>query len=170
MHTAVYQETSLETRGQGVFIVSWSHKHKLSWWCSDKEYTCRSRRHRFDPWVGKISWRKRWQSMPVFLPGKFHWERSLVGYSPWDRKRVGHDLVQLIWLKFPWGFCPEKSLHDLTITVKVSHFRRLLQASLLTPNLYNSRQFLRVFVYTHMCFPSPFSSRKQKQYMPTIYL
>ena len=93
MHTAVYQETSLETRGQGVFIVSWSHKHKLSWWCSDKEYTCRSRRHRFDPWVGKISWRKRWQSMPVFLPGKFHWERSLAGYSPRDRKRVGHDLV-----------------------------------------------------------------------------
>ena len=28
---------------------------------------------------------------PVFLPEKFHGQRSLVGYSPWDCKRVGHD-------------------------------------------------------------------------------
>ena len=27
----------------------------------------------------------------VFLPGKFHEQRSVVGYSPWDRKRVRHD-------------------------------------------------------------------------------
>ena len=27
---------------------------------------------------------------PAFLPGKFHGQRSLVGYSPWTRKRVGH--------------------------------------------------------------------------------
>ena len=34
----------------------------------------------------KISWRRRWQSTPVFLPGKFHGQRSLAGYSPWDHK------------------------------------------------------------------------------------
>ena len=35
----------------------------------------------FDPWVGKkIPWRKEWQSTPVFLPGEFHGQRSLVGY------------------------------------------------------------------------------------------
>ena len=40
----------------------------------------------FKPWVGKISWRRKWQPTPVFLPGKSHGWRSLVGYSPWGRK------------------------------------------------------------------------------------
>ena len=38
----------------------------------------------FDPWIGKISWRRKWQPTPVFLPGKSHGRRSLVSYSPWD--------------------------------------------------------------------------------------
>ena len=29
----------------------------------------------------------------VFLPGKSHGQRSLVGYSPWGRKRVRHNLA-----------------------------------------------------------------------------
>ena len=45
----------------------------------------RSKRHGFDPWVRKISWRREWQSTPAF-PGKFHGQRSLVGYSPWGHK------------------------------------------------------------------------------------
>ena len=36
----------------------------------------------FDPWVGKIPWREKCQSTPVFLPGESHGQRSLVGYSP----------------------------------------------------------------------------------------
>ena len=44
------------------------------------------RRPGFDPWVGKIPWRRKWQPTPVFLPGKSHGLRSLVGYSPWGRK------------------------------------------------------------------------------------
>ena len=36
----------------------------------------------FDHWVGKISWRRKWQPTPVFLPGESHGRRSLVGYSP----------------------------------------------------------------------------------------
>ena len=44
------------------------------------------RRPRFDPWVGKISWRRKWQPTPVFLPGESQGQRSLVGYSPWGRK------------------------------------------------------------------------------------
>ena len=43
-------------------------------------------KHGFSPWVRKIPWRWKWQPTPVFLPGKFHRQRSLVGYSPWDRK------------------------------------------------------------------------------------
>ena len=51
---------------------------------------CRGRRRcGFDPWVRKIPWKKKWQPDLVFLPGKFHGQRSLVGYSPWGR-RVRH--------------------------------------------------------------------------------
>ena len=39
------------------------------------------RRHEFDPWVRKILWRREWLSTPVFLPGKFHGQRNLAGYS-----------------------------------------------------------------------------------------
>ena len=42
------------------------------------------KRHRFNPWVRKISWRRKWQPTPVLLPGEFQGQRSLVGYSPWD--------------------------------------------------------------------------------------
>ena len=40
-------------------------------------------RHEFDPWVRKIPWSRKCQPTPVFLPGQFHGQRSLVGYSPW---------------------------------------------------------------------------------------
>ena len=44
---------------------------------------CRSRRrHGFDPWVGKIPWRRAWQPSPVFLPGESRGQRSLAGYNP----------------------------------------------------------------------------------------
>ena len=50
-----------------------------------KESTCQCKRHKrhgFNPRIWKI-WRRKWQSTPVFLPGKFHGSRSLEGYSPW---------------------------------------------------------------------------------------
>ena len=40
----------------------------------------------FDPWVGKVPWRRAWQPTPAFLPGESHGQKSLVGYSPWDHK------------------------------------------------------------------------------------
>ena len=45
----------------------------------------RHRRPRFHTWVGKIPWRRKWQSTPVFLPGKSRGQRRLTGYSPWGR-------------------------------------------------------------------------------------
>ena len=43
-------------------------------------------RHKFDPWVREIPWRRAWQPTPVFLPGESLGQRSLVGYSPWGGK------------------------------------------------------------------------------------
>ena len=56
---------------------------------SGKEFAHQGRRcerHGFDPWLGKIPWRRKWQPTPVFLPGKFHGQRSLVGYSSQNHK------------------------------------------------------------------------------------
>jgi len=50
-----------------------------------KQSTCQCRRCDFYPWVRKISWRRKWQPTPVFLPAESHGQRSLAGY------RVGHD-------------------------------------------------------------------------------
>ena len=55
---------------------------------SDGKWAMQCRRPRFDPWVGKIPWRQKWQPTPVLLPGKFHGQRSIVGYSPWVHKEL----------------------------------------------------------------------------------
>jgi len=52
---------------------------------SGKKPASQCRRHkrlRFDPWVGKIPWRRAWQPTLVFLPEESHGQRSLAGYSP----------------------------------------------------------------------------------------
>ena len=38
------------------------------------------------PGLERFPWRRKWQSTPVFLPGEFHRQRRLVGYSPWGHK------------------------------------------------------------------------------------
>ena len=72
------------------YSISLYSLYGLPCWLSVKESTWR---HRFDPWLGKIPWRRKWQPTPVFLPGKSHGPRNLVGYSPWGHKRVWHDLA-----------------------------------------------------------------------------
>ena len=42
----------------------------------------------FDPWVRKSPWRREWQLIPIFLPGKSNGQRSLVGYSPFGCKEL----------------------------------------------------------------------------------
>ena len=44
--------------------------------------TGRLRRHRFNPWVEKIPWKRKWQYISVLLPGKLHGQRNLEDYSP----------------------------------------------------------------------------------------
>ena len=65
----------------------------LPWWLNGKESTWQCRRHGFSPWVRKIPWSRKWQPTPELLPGESHGQRSLAGYSPWDRKWVRHGLA-----------------------------------------------------------------------------
>ena len=65
---------------------------KLPKWLNDIKSFCQCRshkRHGFNPWVKKIPWRRKWQPTPVPLPGKCHWQRNLVGYSPCGFKEWG---------------------------------------------------------------------------------
>ena len=58
---------------------------------SSKEpaFQCRRcKRHRLNPWVRKIPWRRAWQPIPVFLTGEFHGQKSLVGCSLWGCKEL----------------------------------------------------------------------------------
>ena len=66
----------------------------LPWWLRWSRVCLKCGRPGFNPWVGKISWRRKWQPTPVFLPGESHGRRSLVGHSPWGCK--GSDRTE--WL------------------------------------------------------------------------
>ena len=81
-----------------LIALSWLRQYRICLQC---------RRCGFNPWVGKIPWRREWLLTPVFLPVEFHGQRSLVGYSPWGRKEADttegltfsfFDLV--MWLEF----------------------------------------------------------------------
>ena len=54
----------------------------------------------FDPWVGKIPWRRKWQPTPVFLAGESHGQRSLVGYSLRGHKES--DMAERLHFHFQW--------------------------------------------------------------------
>ena len=43
---------------------------------------------RFDPWIGKIPGRRKWQPIPVYFPAESHGQRSLEGCSPWGGKEL----------------------------------------------------------------------------------
>ena len=76
-----------------LLIYSHSSGYKDFLWGSDsKESACYEALNGFNPCVKKISWKRELQPTPVFLTGKSHGQKSLVGYSPWSHKRVGHDL------------------------------------------------------------------------------
>ena len=62
------------------------HVMKLPWWLSQYSICLQCRKPGFNPWVRKISWRRKWQSTPIFLPGISCGRRSLVDYSPRGRK------------------------------------------------------------------------------------
>ena len=58
-------------------------------WLISKESACHCRRCRFDPWVRKIPWRRKWQPTPVFLPGRILWTGEPGGLQSTGAQRVG---------------------------------------------------------------------------------
>ena len=82
-HWSVYLVNHKNSNLRGIYCLGLG----LPRWLSAKlTRQCRRCRYGLDPWVGKIPWRRKWQPAPIFLPGKFHGQRSLVGYSPYVTK------------------------------------------------------------------------------------
>ena len=72
---------------QYVYVFKYTCNHNgLPSWLKRERIHLQCKRPGFDPWVGKMPWRRAWQPTPVFLPGGFDGQRSLEGYSPWGPK------------------------------------------------------------------------------------
>ena len=100
--------------------------------------TCQSRRWRrcrFNPWVGKIPWKRKWQPNPVFLPGESHGQRSLAGYSSrgrneWDTTEQATEHAPLFW----WLCLPFREIlclcllrpSDLNFSSSLAHTAQVL--------------------------------------------
>ena len=70
-------------------------------WHSGKESACQCRRYRrpaFNPWGGKIPWRRKWQPTLGFLPGESHGQRSLAGYTVHGIAKSRKWLSTHLWL------------------------------------------------------------------------
>ena len=81
----------------------------------------KGRRCGFSLWVGTFPWKKKWQPVPVFLPGKFQGQRSLVGYSPWGHKELDTPETEHA------GMCKDApvSIHLLKGILLTSKFQQL---------------------------------------------
>ena len=107
----------------------------------------------FDPWVRKIPWSQKWHLAPVFLPGKFHGQRSVTGDSPWDCKEL--DMTE--WLSIyitVW----EQLIHGFSSVVSTQYsktFRFLLKlflGSLDPPAISRAQSSFSSWV-THLSHP-----------------
>ena len=52
--------------------------------------------------LGLVPWRRAWLPTPIFLPGEFHGQRSLAGYSPWGHREL--DITEQLTLSLFFFF------------------------------------------------------------------
>ena len=126
----------------------------------------RHKRCGFDPWVGKIPWRRAWQSIPVFLPGESHGERSLAGCSPLSCTEL--DTTEAIWHTCTHGNSMFNILRSCQTIFQSSciilHFDQQCMRIPVSPHLYQCSlsvffimailvdvsQYLLMFFYLHV--------------------
>ena len=131
----------------------WSHT-ALGVQIPGLESACQCRRHKrrgFDPWMGKIPWRRAWQPTSVFSPGRSYGHRSVVGYSPWGHKDWSNNSCsyeQIASLLYP---CLDFLICEMELKVTLSgllwELRELTQWTL----------FL-IYFYLFGCTSSPFAA------------
>ena len=72
----------------------------LPWWLRWYKSACNAGGSGFDPWLGKIPWRREWLPTPVFLPGELDRQRGLVGCSPWSHKSITTEQLTLSFFSY----------------------------------------------------------------------
>ena len=83
---------------------------------SDGKSIClQSGRPGFNPWVGQIPWRRKWQPTPVLLPGKSHGQRSLAGCSPWGCKES--DMTERLHFTFIKWFAMDNTFPVMEVSL-----------------------------------------------------
>ena len=100
--------------------------------------------HWFDPWVRKILWSRKWQPILVFLPGKFHGQRSRESYSPWS--------------------CKETDITEGAHTHTPLHIKWLFDINFLAKNKLGYRTLISIFLEQQSCiqfFSLLFSNLKE---------
>ena len=120
-------------------LTDWTELVSTPGGSDSKESACNAGRPKFNRWVGKISWRRKWQPTPIFLPGEFHGQRNLAGYSPWGCKES--DTIERLTLH-AWNVLPLLlllfSLKTKTKTKHLFHAKYHLAKYKLEPELQKS--------------------------------
>ena len=123
------------------------------WW----RILLQCKRWGFDPQVWNIPWRRVWEPTPVFLPGKSHGQRSLIGYSPWGHKRVGHDLVTKQQQIFLFSYQVASSADS---EKGREGYERLVE--LICWNTWRTKNTWHIEILTILCWRNEWKERERK--------
>ena len=166
-HSPVFKTLTVQTQmyNWNDYTIPYIYK-RLPRWGSGKvsAYECRTyERFRFNPWVQKIPWRRKWQPTPVFLPGLIPGQRCLVGYSPWSdnqldmTERNQSETVYLITyrrLYYTCTLCLDVPGHptdeDTALSLRHSQFRHKCVTGMTIPSFryIKSPPFFQVKIYS----------------------
>ena len=117
----------------------------------------------FDPWVGKIPWRRAGQPTLVFFPRESHGHRRLVGCSPWgykeldmtERKRTAHSSSIFNFLRnFHTSF--HSGYTSFTFPLLRSYILVFNSFELISVNDVINYFHFHSFIYDNPVFPTPF--------------
>ena len=156
----------------------WGTRHSpvLPKWYNSKESTCQCRRRSFNPWVGKIPWRRKWKPTPVFLTGKSHGGKNLLGYSPWGRKELDMtERLSFFFLKHSLTTWPPKLFPFGSTTVLIaastlSNSKYIHTASSTGPSrISNITHFPTLPYFSHSSLVSTSKSSSNSP-APTLFL
>ena len=139
-------------------------------WHSGKEPVCQCRRHKrfgFNPRVGKIPCRRKWQPTPGFLPPESHGQRNPAGSSPWARRELAmteHTRLCTVSLQPSPAHCnscqqaPCLPFHTLKSNYQ-GHFSKTTSISSLKPFKFSWQA-----LHTICMLESPGQGKKKSQY------
>ena len=121
----------------------------LPWWLSSKESACQCRRHRFDPWVRNIPWRRKRLPTLVFLPGKSYGQGKLAGYSLCGCKKAGRDLAT----KQEMVFVPLWLAYFTEHLPVLQHVSECPSFSFIRPNNTPLNEYTEFYLFVHRWTP-----------------